>query len=75
MNSPYVFADHLVDTGVKHSPAIPLLQGKVRANTREGAFDLIAEKLECPRESFKEYYLDHYEMVSEFCRMSSKRTG
>ena len=65
VNSPYAFADHLVETGVKKFIAQPFHfnRGKFVANTREGAFDLVAKKLECPRESFKEEYLDHYQIV------------
>ena len=66
VNSPYAFADHLVATGVKKFIAQPFHFNKgkfVSASTREGAFDLVAQKLECPRESFKEEYLDHYQLV------------
>ena len=65
VNSPYAFADNLVETGVKKFIAQPFhfTKGKFVANTRQKAFDLVAEKLECPRESFKEEYLDHYKMV------------
>ena len=33
------------------------------AGTREGAFNLMAEKLGCDRESFRSKYLDHYKNV------------
>lgn len=65
VSSPYAFADNLVDTGVKKFIAQPFHfnRGKFVANTREGAFDLVAKKLECDRASFREEYMDHYNMV------------
>ena len=62
VNSPYAFADHLVETGVRKFIAQPFhfSRGKFVANTRQKALDLVAEKLECDTASFKEAYLDHY---------------
>ena len=63
VDSPYAFADNLVDTGVKKFIAQPFHfnRGKfVSANTREGAFDLVAKKLDCDRAVFRDKYLEHY---------------
>ena len=40
-----------------------LKRGKFLAGTRDGAFDLMAEKLGCARASFQDEYMDHYHMV------------
>ena len=65
VNSPYAFADHLVATGVKKFIAQPFHfnKGKFVANTRQKAFDLVAEKLECEQATFREEYLEHYRLV------------
>ena len=65
VSSPYAFADALVETGVQKFIAQPFhfQRGKFLAGTREKAFDLMAEKLGCDRETFKEEYLEHYRMV------------
>ena len=65
VSSPYAFADSLIDTGVQKFIAQPFhfQRGKFLAGTRDKAFDLMAEKLGCDRESFKEEYLEHYRMV------------
>ena len=65
VSSPYAFADSLRDTGVQKFIAQPFHfnQGKFVAKTRDAAFDLMAEKLNCDRASFREEYLEHYRMV------------
>ncbi len=65
VDSPYTFADSLVDTGVKKFIAQPFHfnRGKFVARTREGAYDLMAEKLGCAPAAFKAEYLEHYRMV------------
>ena len=65
VSSPYAFADALIETGAQkfHRAALPFPEGKFLAGTREKAFDLMAEKLGCDRETFKEEYLEHYRMV------------
>ena len=65
VSSPYAFADSLVDTGVQKFIAQPFhfKRGKFLAGTRDGAFDLMAEKLGCARASFQDEYLEHYRMV------------
>lgn len=59
------FADDLLETGVSKFIVQPFhfAKGKFVANTRDGAFQLMADKLDCPIESFKERYLEHYEAV------------
>ena len=70
VSSPYAFADSLLDTGVPKFIAQPFhfKRGKFLAGTRESAFDLMAEKLGCPRQSFQDEYLDHYRMVFQVLR-------
>jgi DNA repair photolyase len=70
VSSPYAFADSLKETGVQKFIAQPFhfQRGKFIATTRERAFDLMTEKLECPREDFKEEYLEHYQMVFDVLR-------
>ena len=65
VSSPYAFADSLLDTGVQKFIAQPFhfKRGKFLAGTRDGAFDLMAEKLRCARSSFQDEYLEHYRMV------------
>ena len=65
VTSPYAFADALVETGVQKFIAQPFhfQRGKFLAGTREKAFDLMAEKLGCHRETFRAEYLEHYRMV------------
>ena len=59
------FADSLLDTGVQKFIAQPFhfKRGKFLAGTRDGAFDLMAEKLGCARSSFQDEYMKHYRMV------------
>ena len=70
VTSPYAFADSLVATGVQKFIAQPFhfQRGKFLAGTRDKAFDLMAEKLGCDRETFREEYLEHYRMVFEVLR-------
>ncbi|MYC35585.1 MAG: radical SAM protein [Chloroflexi bacterium] len=65
VSSPYAFADSLLDTGVQKFIAQPFhfKRGKFLAGTRDGAFDLMAEKLGCVRSSFQDEYMEHYQMV------------
>ncbi len=65
VTSPYAFADALIETGVQKFIAQPFhfQRGKFLAGTRDKAFDLMAEKLGCDRETFREAYLEHYRMV------------
>ena len=56
------FADELIGTGVEKFIAQPFhfRQGKFLAGTREGAYDLMAEKLGCGRDNFGNEYLERY---------------
>ena len=65
VSSPYAFADSLCATGVEKFIAQPFhfQRGKFLAGTRDRAFDLMAEKLGCDRDSFKDEYMEHYKMV------------
>ena len=65
VTSPYAFADALIETGVQKFIAQPFhfQRGKFLAGTRDKAFDLMAKKLGCNRESFREEYMEHYRMV------------
>ncbi len=67
VSSPYAFADSLRDTGVEKFIAQPFhfQRGKFLAGTRDRAFDLMAEKLGCDRDSFRDEYMEHYRMVFE----------
>ncbi len=67
VSSPYAFADSLIATGVQKFIAQPFHfnRGRFVAATRAQALDLMAEKLGCDRASFKEQYLEHYQMVFE----------
>ena len=65
VSSPYAFADSLLKTGVQKFIAQPFhfKRGKFLAGTRDGAFDLMAEKLGCARSSFQDEYMEHYRMA------------
>lgn len=66
------FADELIGTGVKKFIAQPFhfKKGKFTANTREKAFDLMAEKLGCSRDNFQIEYLERYK---EFFQVLSNK--
>ena len=59
------FADNLLATGVERFIAQPFhfARGKFVASTREGAYELMAEKLGCDIASFQPRYIEHYERV------------
>ena len=77
VSSPYAFADSLVETGVQKFIAQPFhfQRGKFLAGTRDKAFDLMAEKLGCDRETFREEYLEHYTMVFDVLRDTLPELG
>ena len=60
VSSPYAFADSLCATGVQKFIAQPFhfQRGKFLAGTRDKAFDLMAEKLGCDRDSSRDEYLE-----------------
>lgn len=65
VSSRYAFADSLRGTGVQKFIAQPFhfQRGKFLAGTRDKAFELMAEKLECEPSSFKDAYIKHYKKV------------
>ena len=77
VSSPYAFADSLIETGVQKFIAQPFhfQRGKFLAGTRDKAFDLMAEKLGCDRETFREEYLEHYTMVFDVLRDTLPELG
>ena len=77
VNSPYAFADRLLETGVQKFIAQPFHfnRGKFIATTREQAFSLMAEKLECDLENFREEYLDDYQTVFDVLRETLQEQG
>ena len=70
VSQPYAFVNNLLETGVEKFIAQPFhfSRGKFVASTREGAFDLMAEKLGCERSSFQDTYMEHYQRVFEVLR-------
>ncbi len=65
VSKPYEFAESLVGTGVEKFIVQPFhfQRGKFIAATRDSAFDLMSEKLNCDRATFRDRYLEHYEMA------------
>ncbi len=59
VSKPYEFVSDLLDTGVKKFIVQPFhfQRGKFVANTREKAFDLMAQKLGCDRADFRDIYI------------------
>lgn len=68
VTSPYAFADSLVATGVEKFIAQPFhfKQGKFLAGTRDGAHELMAEKLGCSVASLKSEKGEYLERYREF---------
>ena len=62
LNTRYTFAESLLATKVKKFIVQPFhfQRGKFIAATREAALDMMAEKLNCDRASFRDRYLEHY---------------
>ena len=77
VSSHDAFADSLLDTGVQKFIAQPFhfKRGKFLAGTRDGAFDLMAEKLGCARASFQDEYMEHYRMVFSVLRDTLPQLG
>ena len=67
VSRPYDFADSLLETKVKKFIIQPFhfQRGKFIAGTRDKALDLMAKKFNCDRASFRDRYLEHYQMVHE----------
>ena len=62
-SKPYDFAYSLLGTGVKKFIIQPFhfQRGKFVASTRDKAIDLMADKLNCDKFSFRDRYMEHYE--------------
>lgn len=77
VSNPGDFADSLRDTGVRKFIAQPFhfQRGKFVANTRYRAFDLLAQKLGCDRESFRDEYLEHYKQVFDVLKNTLPELG
>ena len=77
VSQPYAFVNSLLDTSVKKFIAQPFhfARGKFVASTREGAFDLMAEKLGCERSEFQDTYMEHYQRVFEVLRENLPSLG
>ncbi len=79
VNNNDYFADELIGTGVEKFIAQPFhfRQGKFLAGTRDGAYDLMAEKLGCGRDNFGNEYLERYseffEVLNTGCRTTTCR--
>ena len=71
------FADELIGTGVQKFIAQPFhfRQGKFLAGTRDGAYDLMAEKLGCGRDNFGNEYLKRFEEFFEVLKNRLKDKG
>ena len=71
------FADSLIGTGVQKFIAQPFhfRQGKFLAGTRDGAYDLMAEKLGCGRDNFGNEYLKRFEEFFEVLKNRLKDKG
>ena len=63
VSQPYTFAYSLLETGVKKFIIQPFhfQRGKFVAATRDKAIDLMADKLNCDKVSFRDRYMEHYE--------------
>ena len=77
VSNPYAFTESLRDTGVEKFIAQPFhfQRGKFLAGTRDPAFDLMSEKLGCGRDSFKEEYMEHYNVVFRVLRDTLPKLG
>ena len=67
VSRPYGFADSLLSTNVQKFIIQPFhfQRGKFVAATRDKALDLMSEKFNCDRTSFRDRYLEHYQMIYE----------
>ena len=65
VSQPYDFAESLLETGVKKFIIQPFhfQRGKFIAATRDSALALMSKKLNCDRASFRERYMQSYEMT------------
>ena len=77
VSKPYQFVSDLIDTGVEKFIVQPFhfQRGKFVANTRETAFDLMAEKLGCPRDEFRDAYMESYQNTLQVLRDNLPELG
>ena len=77
VSRPFEFAEHLLSTNVRKFIIQPFhfRKGKFIAATRDRALDEMAKKLNCDRSSFRERYLEHYEMSYEVLDRSLPELG
>ncbi len=77
VSRPYEFVSDLIETGVSKFIVQPFhfQRGKFVANTREKAFDLMADKLGCPRDDFRDTYIESYEHTLEVLRENLPELG
>ena len=75
VTSPYAFADSLLDTGVQKFIAQPFhfKRGKFLAGTRDGAHELMAQKLGCSVASLREEKGEYLERYREFFEVFNDR--
>ena len=75
VTSPYAFADSLMQTGVQKFIAQPFhfKQGKFLAGTRDGAHELMAEKLGCSVAALKQEKGEYLERYREFFELFNDR--
>ena len=75
VSSPYAFADSLLDTGVQKFIAQPFhfKRGKFLAGTRDGAHELMAQKLGCSVAALKEEKGEYLERYREFFEVFNDR--
>ncbi len=77
VNDPKAFAQSLLDTGVKKFIVQPFhfQRGKFVAGTRDDAIGLMAEKLNCDRDSYRERYEAHYGTVHQVLKDALPELG
>ena len=77
VNDPEGFAESLLATGVEKFIIQPFHfeKGKFTASTREEAIDLMAQKLDCDRVSFRERYEVHYHKAHDVLKRTLPHLG
>ena len=77
VNDPEGFAESLLATGVEKFIIQPFHfeKGKFTASTREEAIDLMAQKLDCDRVSFRERYEAHYRSAHRILKSKLPHLG
>ena len=77
VNEPKAFVQSLLDTGVQKFIVQPFhfQRGKFVAGTRDEAFRLMAEKLNCDLDSFRERYDEHYVQVHRILKDALPQLG